>query len=306
MLCPDCCAVLQAAAPQSLVRPLRLLLKEAGLNGTNLPCPEGRVAFLMFPYQRGDSQGNRQIMAAKAAAKAIAKQQPGWFQQLLSGADRPESAFCLVRTGRKEAVGVDPAAPLDAPLATLLQQAQALLPPDGPISRIITDTAAAAAAPAAAAEEAADSSLRAGSSEDITVKSGSDSSSSSDEGEEDNSSGSSSDAPGLSACASILTATASSSSSSDPELLSILAEQRQRVGAALLTLLQYVLDRNPECLTQQQQQESGPMADVLPAVEQLLAGDGYDFLAWQYKPQVGVHGTFHGACTLSWHLHHDS
>jgi hypothetical protein len=109
--------------------------------------------------------------------------------------------------------------------------------------------------------------------------------------------------------------TAVNSSNADPALHLILSEQRQRVGAALLALLQYVMHNNPEILTQQQQEEeedeSDPMAGVLPAVEQLLAADGYDFLAWQYNPQVGVQGdsfswhlhTVHGTCTRSWHLH---
>jgi hypothetical protein len=91
--------------------------------------------------------------------------------------------------------------------------------------------------------------------------------------------------PALLQGADVLAAYSGSSSSLDPELQAILAKQRQQVGAAALTLLQFVMQQCPEYLEQQQRQ--GAVAAVMPAVEQLLAEDGFDFLVWRYNPLVG-------------------
>jgi hypothetical protein len=96
------------------------------------------------------------------------------------------------------------------------------------------------------------------------------------------------------ASADVLAAHSSSSSGSgsgglDSELQTIIAKQRQQLGVAMLTLLQFVMQQCPEYLDQQQQQQ-GPLADVISVVEQLLAEDGFDVLVWQYNPQVGYPG----------------
>jgi hypothetical protein len=83
----------------------------------------------------------------------------------------------------------------------------------------------------------------------------------------------------------------SSSVADSPEVAAVLAEQRSKVGAVLLKLLQYAMQYCPERLTpqqqQQQQQQAGVLDDVMPAMQQLLSEGGFDFLAWQYNPQVG-------------------